>query len=145
MNTNKEISATHVNYLSTNSFINKFSIILIFLTGVSLIPIQATKSHELFLKCTGKFEINRGELIKPDWETSYLTINLHELQSYIDDNGIKKNGITMIKREKYTITHRDNNNRIRTKYKIDGIHGNYLVDYPQQNRTLIGTCQKGRG
>tara|TARA_B100000965_G_C19555552_1_gene742008 strand:- start:574 stop:912 length:339 start_codon:yes stop_codon:yes gene_type:complete len=112
---------------------------------VSLIPIQTTKSDELFLKCTGKFEINRGELIKPDWETSYLTINLHGLKSYIDDNGIKKTGMTMIKREKYTITHRDNSNRISTKYKIDGIHGNYLVDYPQQNRTLIGTCQKGRG
>ena len=145
MNTTKQISSTHINYLSTTSFLNSFSFILIFLTGVSLIPIQTTKSHELFLKCTGKFEINRGELIKPDWETSYLTINLHELQSYIDDNGIKKAGITMIKREKYTITHRDNNNRIKTKYKINADQGNYTVDYPQRNRTLIGTCQKGRG
>ena len=145
MNTTKQISSTHIKHLRTNSFLNTFSIILIFFTGVSLIPIQATKSDELFLKCTGKFEINRGELIKPDWETSYLTINLHGLKSFIDDKGIKKSGMTTIKREKYTITHRDNNNRIRTKYKIDGIHGNYLVDYPQQNRTLIGTCQKGRG
>ena len=145
MNTNKQIYSTHISYLRRTPFLNTFSAILIFLTGVSLIPIQTTKSDELFLKCTGKFEINRGELIKPDWETSYFTINLHGLKSYIDDNGIKKSGMTMIRRDKYTIIHRDNSNRIKTKYKINGVHGNYLVDYPQQNRTLIGTCQKGRG
>ena len=145
MNTNKQFSSPHINHQSTTSFLNTFRVILIFLTGVSLIPIQTTKSDELFLKCTGKFEINRGELIKPDWETSYLTINLHGLKSSIDDNGTKKTGMTMLKRDKYTITHRDNRNRISSKYKIDGIHGTYLVDYPQLNRTLIGTCQKGRG
>ncbi len=58
-----------------------------------MIPIQSTKSHELFLKCTGKFEINRGELIKPDWETSYLRINLDGIKSLVDDAGKFRGGI----------------------------------------------------
>tara|TARA_B100000965_G_scaffold277957_1_gene235769 strand:+ start:4620 stop:4976 length:357 start_codon:yes stop_codon:yes gene_type:complete len=118
---------------------------MIFLTGIILLPIQQAESEEIFLKCTGKFEINRGELIKPDWETSYLTINLDGLKSAIDDKGVKNIGSTMIRRNKYTITYKDNTNRIKSKYKIDGIHGTYIVEYPQKNRILIGTCQKSRG
>ncbi len=125
--------------------IRKIPFIFIFLAGVILLPIQPAKTEELFLKCTGKFEINRGALIKPDWETSYITINLDGLISSIEDKGIKNEGRTLIRRNSYTITHRDNTNRIKTKYKIDGTHGNYVVDYPQRNRTLIGTCQKSRG
>ena len=106
---------------------------------------QQSRSEELFLKCVGKYEINRGALIKPDWETSYLTINLNGLISTIDDNGIKKEGRTLIRRNSYTITHRDKRNSVKNIYKINGKHGTYSVVSPQRNRTLIGTCQKGRG
>tara|TARA_Y100001968_G_C19096128_1_gene590224 strand:+ start:51 stop:407 length:357 start_codon:yes stop_codon:yes gene_type:complete len=118
---------------------------VIFLSGILLLPTQLAKSEEIFLKCTGKFEIDRGELIKPDWETSYLTINLEGLKSTIYDKGIKKEGRTLIRRDSYTITYRDKNKRTKTIYKVHGTQGTYMVDYPQSKRTLIGTCQKGRG
>tara|TARA_B100000579_G_scaffold424750_1_gene429585 strand:+ start:379 stop:735 length:357 start_codon:yes stop_codon:yes gene_type:complete len=118
---------------------------LILLSGLLLLPFQQTKSEELFLKCTGKYEINRGALIKPDWETSYITINMDGLISIIEDKGIKKEGRTLIRRNSYTITQRDNRNSVKNIYKINGKHGTYTVESPQRNRTLIGTCQKGRG
>ena len=123
----------------------KFRLILVSLSGVLLIPLQQIRSEEVFLKCIGKYEINRGALIKPDWETSYLKINLDGLISTIYDKGIKKEGRTLIRRNSYTITHRDNRNSVKNIYKINGIHGTYSVEFPQRNRTLIGTCQKGRG
>ena len=123
----------------------KFHFILVLLSGLLLVPLQQARSEEIFLKCVGKYEINRGALIKPDWETSYLTINLDGLISTIDDKGIKKEGRTLIRRNSYTITHRDNKNSVKNIYKINGKHGNYSVESPQRNRTLIGTCQKGRG
>ena len=125
--------------------LKRFSFILVFLTGIVLLPIQIAKSEEIFLKCTGQYEINRGKLIKPDWETSYIQINLYGIKSYIDDNGIKDEGRTLIRRNSYTITLRDTSNRIKAKYKIHRTHGTYKVDYPQRNRTLVGTCKKGRG
>tara|TARA_Y100001968_G_scaffold288741_1_gene291216 strand:- start:582 stop:1019 length:438 start_codon:yes stop_codon:yes gene_type:complete len=124
---------------------DKFRLILVLLSGVLLLPLQQTRSEEIFLKCIGKYEINRGALIKPDWETSYLKINLGGLISTIDEKGIKKEGRTLIRRNTYTITHRDNKNSVKNIYKINGDHGTYTVNYPQRNRTLIGTCQKGRG
>ena len=145
MNAQKKVSLTNLNYLSTSFRLKKFRFILLFLQGAILFPIQQAKSDEIFLKCTGKYEINRGELIKPDWETSHLNINLDGLISYIYEKGTIKKGRTVIRRNSYTITHRDNRNRIKTKYKIDGKNGNYIVNQPQLNRTLIGTCQKGRG
>ena len=145
MNTNKQKSKTGTHYFKNTFRIQKFPFILVFLSGIILYPIQLANSKEIFLTCTGKFEINRGELIKPDWETSYLTINLDGSKSFINDKGIKKVGSTVINSKTFTITERDNSNRVKTKYKIDGTHGNYVVDYPQRNRTLIGTCQKGRG
>ena len=123
----------------------KFRLILVSLSGVLLIPLQQIRSEEVFLKCIGKYEINRGALIKPDWETSYLTINLDGLISTIYDKGIKKEGRTLIRRNSYTITHRDNRNSVKNIYKINGIHGTYSVEFPQRNRTLIVTCQKGIG
>ena len=123
----------------------KFRLLFLLLTGILLLPLQQTKSEEIFLKCIGKYEINRGALIKPDWETSYLTINLDGLISTINDKGIKKEGRTLIRRNSYTITHRDNKNRAKKIYKINATHGTYTVESPQINRTLIGTCQKGRG
>ena len=124
---------------------NNLSFVIIFLSGSILLPIQNAMSKEIYLKCTGKFEINRGQLIRPDWETSYLIINLNGLKSIIEDKGIKKYGETFISGSSYTVTHRDQKNKIKTKYKINGRYGNYVVDYPQKDRTLIGNCQKGRG
>ena len=123
----------------------RFHFILVLLSGLLLVPLQQTRSEEIFLKCVGTYEINRGALIKPDWETSYLTINLDGLISTIEDKGIKKEGRTLIRRNLYTITHRDNRNSVKNIYKINGNHGTYSVESPQRNRTLIGTCQKGRG
>ena len=108
-------------------------------------PIQKAKSEEIHLTCVGNFEINRGALIRPDWEISYLTINLKGLMSSIDEKGIKKEGRTLIRNDTYTITHRDIRKRIKTKYKINGNNGTYIVDYPLSNRTLLGTCEKGNG
>ena len=147
MKATKQISIPNIKYWKVFFNLDKFSFsfLLVFTTGLILLPIQVARSEEIFLTCTGKFEINRGELIKPDWETSYLIINLDGLKSSIVDKGIKKEGRTLIKHNSYTITHKDNNNRLKTKYKINSIHGTYIVEYPQRNRTLIGTCQKGRG
>ena len=145
MNSNKDFSITNSTYEKIWFRLKRFHIIFAFLSGVLFLPLQLAKSDEIFLKCTGKYEINRGELIKPDWETSYITINLDGLISSIDDKGIRIEGRTLIRRDSYTITHRDNKNRIKSKYKIDGEYGTYTVDYPQRNRTLIGICQKGRG
>ena len=123
----------------------RFSILLLLLSGPVFLPLQETSSEEIFLKCIAKYEINRGALIKPDWETSYLKINLDGLISTIYDKGIKKEGRTLIRRNSYTITHRDSRNNIKNIYKINEPHGTYTVESPKRNRTLIGTCQKGRG
>ena len=145
MNKNIKILITNINYLIESIQTKRFHLNLVFLSGLLLVPLQQTRSEDIFLKCVGKYEINRGALIKPDWETSYLTINLDGLISTIDDKGIKKEGRTLIRRNSYTITQRDNRNRIKNIYKINSDHGTYSVESPQRNRTLIGTCQKGRG
>ena len=145
MNKNIQILIPNFKNLINSFQYKKLSFIFVLLSGVLFIPLQQTRSEVIFLKCTGKYEINRGALIKPDWETSYLTINLNGLISTIDDKGIKKEGRTLIRRNIYTITHRDNRNSVIDIYKINGKHGTYSVQSPQRNRTLIGTCQKGRG
>ena len=145
MNANNIDLKPNINYSRKSFRIDKFRSVFLLITGIIFSPIQLTKSEEIFLKCTGKFEINRGELIKPDWETSYLTINLDGLISSIDDKGIQKQGRTSIYGDSYRITHRDNRNRIKTRYNVNGKYGTYIVNYPQRNRTLIGTCQKSRG
>ena len=145
MTANKAISITNF-YFSSNSFrIKLLKLILVFLSGVIIFPFQQAKSEEIFLKCTGKYEINKGELIKPDWETSYVKINLNGLTSQVVEKSSKIEGRTSIRRNSYTITHRDKRNRVKTKYKINDTYGTYIVERPQLNRTLIGTCQKGRG
>ena len=145
MNTNIKFLITNFNCLLNSIQPKNFRCIFVLLSGVLLLPLQQTRSEEIFLKCIGKYEINRGALIKPDWETTYLTINLDGLISTIDDKGIKKEGRTLIRRNSYTITHRDNRNSVKNIYKINGTHGTYIVESPQRNRTLIGTCQKGKG
>ena len=140
-----KILSPNINYLFKSIQSRRFQLNFVLLSGLLLVPLQQTKSEEIFLKCVGKYEINRGALIKPDWETSYLTINLDGLISTIDDKGIKKEGRTLIRRNSYTITHRDNRNSVNNIYKINAKHGTYTVESPQRNRTLIGICQKGRG
>ncbi len=122
-----------------------FRYIFFTLLTTSLLPLQEIRSEEIFLKCIGKFEINRGPLIKPDWETVYLTVNLNGLKSRIEKRGIQTKGRTLIRRNSYTITHRDNRNSVINIYKIHATNGTYVVESPKRNRTLIGNCQKGRG
>ena len=145
MNKHIKILIPNINYLFKSRHPKRYHLIFVLLSGLLLVPLQKTRSEQIFLKCVGKYEINRGALIKPDWETSYLTINLDGLISTIVDKGIKKEGRTLIRRNSYTITHRDNRNSVMDIYKINGKHGTYSVESPQRNRTLIGTCQKGRG
>ena len=145
MNKNIQIYLPNFNILINSIQHQKFRFILFLLSGVLLLPLQQTRSEEIFLKCIGKYEINRGALIKPDWETSYLTINMDGLISTIYEKGRRKEGRTLIRRNSYTITHRDNRNTVKNIYKINGTHGTYSIESPQRNRTLIGTCQKGRG
>jgi len=144
---NKNIQPLFSTFINlTNSIrVQKSRFILVLLTGILLLQSQETKAHEIFLKCIGKYEINRGALINPDWETSYLTINLDGLKSTINDKGGQKEGRTLIRRNSYTITYRDDRKRIKSIYKINSTHGTYKVELPQVNRTLIGTCEKGRG
>ena len=95
--------------------------------------------------CTGKFELNRGRLIKPDWETTFLSINLDGIMSTIYDGILIKKGRTRNRRGSYYITHRDKSRRVKAKYSINKKLGTYSVEYPQKNKLLIGTCEKGRG
>ena len=145
MNKDIKILINNIKCLIESIQTRRFHLNLVLLSGLLLVPLQQNRSEEIFLKCVGTYEINRGSLIKPDWETSYLTINLDGLISTIDEKGIKKEGRTLIRRNSYTITHRDNRNSVKDIYKINGKHGTYSVESPQRNRTLIGTCQKGRG
>ena len=122
-----------------------FRSVLVLFSGIYLLPFQQAKSEEIFLECTGTYEINRGPLIKPDWETTYLRINLNGLTSTIDDkSGIKK-GRTSTSGKSYRITHKDSKNNIENIYKVNKMYGTYIVEYPMKNRKLIGTCQKSKG
>ena len=131
-------------FLKSNQF-HIFRSVLVIFSGIYLLSFQQAKSEEIFLECTGTYEINRGPLIKPDWETSYLRINLNGLISSVDDqSGIKK-GRTSTSGKSYRITHRDSKNNIENIYKINKTYGTYILEYPKKNRKLIGTCQKSRG
>ena len=145
MYANKQDSISNFSYTSTCFRQRKFRFILLFLSGIIIFPAQLARSDDIFLKCTGKYEINRGELIKPDWETSYLRINLDGLISQVVEKSTKKEGRTSIRRNSYTITYRDSRNKVKTKYKIHSKYGTYIVEQPQLSRTLIGTCQKSGG
>ena len=145
MNKNIQILIPNINYLIKSIQTKRFHLNFVLLSGLLFVPLQKTESEEIFLKCVGIYEINRGALIQPDWETSFLAINLDGLISTIEDKGIKKEGRTLIRRNSYTITQRDNRNSVRNIYKINGKYGTYSVESPQRYRTLIGTCQKGRG
>tara|TARA_B100000214_G_C23700258_1_gene504932 strand:+ start:175 stop:612 length:438 start_codon:yes stop_codon:yes gene_type:complete len=145
MNKNIKISFSKFKVLSTSKFVDRFLLIFSLISAGLLLPFNESKSEAIFLKCIGKFELNRGALIKPDWETSFFTINLDGSQSTIYDKVTRKKGNTLIRRNSYTIIHRDDNNTINNIYKINRTYGNYIVESPKNNRVLIGTCQKGRG
>ena len=115
-----KILSPNINYLFKSIQPRKFHLNFLLLSGLLLVPLQQTRSEEIFLKCVGKYEINRGALIKPDWETSYLTINLDGLISTIDDKGIKKEGRTLIRRNSYTITYRDNKRKMEI-FEFEGV------------------------
>ena len=144
---NKNIKILIHNLINLKSTLQhkRFLFILVWLLGLLLLPSKQIRSEEIYLKCTGKYEINRGPLIQPDWETSFLTINLDGLISKIVEKGVKKEGRTLIRRSSYTITHRDDRNRVKNIFIINRTYGTYIFESPQRNRTLIGTCQKGRG
>ena len=131
-------------FLKSNQF-HIFRSVLVLFSGIYLLSFQQAKSEEIFLECTGTYEINRGPLIKPDWETSYLRINLNGLISTVDAQSGKKKGRTSISGKSYRITHRDNKNNIENIYKINKAYDTYIVEYPKKNRILIGFCQKSRG
>ncbi len=118
---------------------------LAFLSALLWLPSQTAKSEEIYLKCTGKFELNRGILIKPDWETNYLSINTEGLISKIKEPFSTIKGRTRYRRGSYYITHRDENRRVKAKHSVNSKMGIYSVEYPQENRILIGNCEKGRG
>ena len=67
MNKNFQILFPNFNNLTTSIQFRKFRLILLLLSGLLFIEVQETKSEEIYLKCTGKFEINRGALIQPVW------------------------------------------------------------------------------
>ena len=90
MNKNIQILIPNFKNLINSFQYKKLRFIFALLSGVLLVPLQQTRSEVIFLKCIGKYEINRGALIKPDWETSYLTINLDGLISTIFIMPIKK-------------------------------------------------------
>ena len=145
MNKNIKTLSPYFKNLTTSIQSQNFSFILALLAGVLLLPMKQTRAEQINLICIGKYEINRGPLIKPDWETSYLKINTDGLISTIDDKGTKKEGRTLLRRNSYIITHRDTRKRIKNIYKINVKYGTYTVESTQRNRTLIGTCHKGRG
>ena len=119
--------------------------LLVVITALLFLPEQTVRSEEIHLICTGKFELNRGRLIKPDWETTYLSISIDGIMSTVNDNVSIKKGRTLRRRGSYYITLRDKNRRIKAKYIVNKKLGNYSVEYPQRNKVLIGTCEKGRG
>ena len=119
--------------------------LLAVLTAFLWLPSQTAISEEIHLICTGQFELNRGRLIKPDWETTFLSINLDGIMSTINDGLSIEKGRTLIRRGSYYITHRDENTRVKAKYTVNKKLGNYSAEYPQKNKLLIGTCEKGRG
>tara|TARA_Y100001968_G_scaffold294073_1_gene300394 strand:- start:9 stop:446 length:438 start_codon:yes stop_codon:yes gene_type:complete len=145
MNNNIEISFSNFTKSRFSNKNNRIRSFFVLVSLVILLPLQHSKSEQIFLKCTGKYEINRGPLITPDWETSYLKINMSGLISTIDDKRELKKGRTSIRRNYYRIKYRDDRNRIKHIYKINRTHGTYMVKSPQSNRILIGTCEKGRG
>ena len=145
MKKNIETLSNKFNCSPNSKQFNKFRNVLVLLLSLGLVQIQQAKSEEILLECTGTYEINRGPLIKPDWETSYLRINLKGLISTVDDQGGIKKGTTSISGNSYRVTHRDDNNKIENIYKINKKYATYIVENSKTNRTLIGTCQKSKG
>ena len=103
-----------------------------------------SRGDEIYLKCIGKYELGRGKLIQPDWDETFLTINLNGLTSTIDDGGTIKKGRTAIKGNFYNITHYKNY-KINIKYKVSTDYKSFIVNYPQSNITILGQCSERFG
>ena len=119
----------------------------LFLFGLIVFsPIQKAKSEKINLTCVGKFEINRGPLIKPDWEKSYLTMDIDGIlrtpSTMISEGGFPKKGRTFFMNGAYHISYIGKEQEVLTKYIVNLNNGNYLVSYPKEERVLIGTCRK---
>tara|TARA_Y100001978_G_C23479229_1_gene330780 strand:- start:190 stop:621 length:432 start_codon:yes stop_codon:yes gene_type:complete len=128
-----------------NSHFYKFFPAFVLIALLSIHSLYKAKSDEIFLMCTGKYEINRGPLIKPDWETTYIKLNLNGLVSTVNNKGDMRRGTTVSKGDSYIITYKDSRNMLENIYKINRKYATYTVEFPKINRTLIGTCQKSRG
>ena len=109
-------------------------------------PMQNAKSEEIHLICVGNFEINRGPLIKPDWQRSYLTMNIEGIlrtpSTMVYEGSFPKKGRTIFINGAYHIAHLGEQEEVLTEYIVNLTNGNYSVNYPKNGRMLIGTCRK---
>ena len=125
----------------------KLIFLKLFLFGLMVFPaIQNAKSEEIHLICVGNFEINRGPLIKPDWQTIYLTMNIEGIlrtpSTMVYEGSFPKKGRTIFRNGSYHIAHLGKEEEVLTEYIINLTHGNFSVRYPKEERVLIGTCRK---
>ena len=125
----------------------KLIFLKLFLFGLMVFPaIQNAKSEEIHLICVGNFEINRGPLIKPDWQTIYLTMNIEGIlrtpSTMVYEGSFPKKGRTIFRNGSYHIAHLGKEEEVLTEYIVNLTNGNYSVNYPKNGRMLIGTCRK---
>ena len=125
----------------------KLKFLKLFLLGLMILPLmQNAKSEEIHLICVGNFEINRGPLIKPDWQRSYLTMNLEGIlrtpSTLVYEGSFPKKGRTIYINGSYHIDHLGKEEEVLTEYIVNLTNGNYSVNYPKNGRMLIGTCRK---
>ena len=130
-----------------NIEVPKLNFFKLFLLGlIAFSPIKEAKSEQIHLTCVGKFEIDRGPLIKPDWQRSYFTMNIEGIlrtpSTIISDGGFPKRGRTFLHKGAYHIDHVGQDAEVLTKYIVNLTTGNYLVNYTKEGRVLIGTCRK---
>merc|ERR1712167_401735 len=94
---------------------------------------QNAKSEEIHLICVGNFEINRGPLIKPDWQRSHLTMNLEGIlrtpSTLVYEGGFPKKGRTLYINGSYHIAHLGKEEEVLTEYIVNLTNGNYSVNY----------------
>ena len=125
----------------------KLKFLKLFLLGLMISPLmQNAKSEEIHLICVGNFEINRGPLIKPDWQRSHLTMNLEGIlrtpSTLVYEGSFPKEGRTTYINGSYHIAHLGKEEEVLTEYIVNLTNGNYSVNYPKNGRMLIGTCRK---
>ena len=125
----------------------KFNFLKLFLFAlIVFLPLQKAKSEEIHLVCVGNFEIDRGPLIKPDWQISYLTMNIEGIlrtpSTIISEGGFPKRGRTTFKNGSYHIAYLGKEEEVLIEYIVNLNNGNYSVSFPKKGRVLLGTCKK---